>query len=174
MPGLERRAARGLLAGDPLADIEVVFDLATVVVVFGFAGVVITDRRIDADPVEDVPVGLKVREEPVVVFFPSPADRNAEELLAGIDVVAGRQDEPEAVRVDGHPKRIRDLLLPVLPGQLLHADAEVANDGKCERCRVAIAGSGCVRNRLSYRPPCTSAFSPATSPIARPRPTPLR
>ena len=57
---LERRAARGLLAGDPLPDIEVVFDLSTIVVVFAFAGVVITDRRVDADPVEDIPVGLKV------------------------------------------------------------------------------------------------------------------
>ena len=46
--GPDRRTAGGLLAGDSLAQVEIVFDLAAIVVLLALVGIVVADRRIDA------------------------------------------------------------------------------------------------------------------------------
>ena len=72
--GPERRAAGGLFAGHSLAQVEIVFDLAAIVVVLALVRVVVADGRIDADAVDDVSIRLEEREEPVVVFVAAAAD----------------------------------------------------------------------------------------------------
>ena len=60
--------------------------------------------------VDDVAVRLEVREEPVVVFVAGV--RGPQQERSGrVDVVAGRQDEPDVVGVDGALERLRDLEL---------------------------------------------------------------
>ena len=92
-------STRGLVAGDPLAQIEVVHQLLAVVVVLGLVGIVVADAGIGRDAVDDVAIRLKEREEPVVVFVAGiGADRQTKQPGAGVDVVSRRDDEPHLVR----------------------------------------------------------------------------
>ena len=133
-PRTERGAAGRLFASrQPLSQIEVVLDLRAVVVLFRLVRVVVPDRREHRHAIDDVAIGLKVGEEPVIVFVAGSADRDAEQPYACIDVVAGREDEPHVGRIDGFAQGVRDFLLP--PGRrvTLHADAEVAHHRKRQR-----------------------------------------
>ena len=135
-----RGAARGLFAGQPRRQVEVVHHLAAVVAFLGLAGVVVADRRAHRHPVDRVAVGLKEREEPVVVFVAGILGPE-QESLRRVDVVAGRQDQAHVLGVDGALQRQPDLALPFdRRRRPADARAEVADHRERERRRRA-AGS---------------------------------
>ena len=103
----------GFVGRHALAQKEVVEHLIAIVVILGLRRIVIADARIDRNAVQEIAIRLVEREEPVVVFVAVIADRQPEQALAGIDVVAGRQHEADVVRVDGQLQRVADLALPL-------------------------------------------------------------
>ena len=76
--------------------------------------VMIADARVDRNAVQQVAIRLVEREEPVIVFVAVIADRQTEETAAGVDVVAGRQDEADVVRARRRVSAPRQSRLAVL------------------------------------------------------------
>jgi hypothetical protein len=76
---------------------------------------------------------LEIREEPIVVFVArigSPQQKS----LRRVDVVAGREHEPDVVRIDRALERLRHFELTALGrGRLPDAGAEIADDSKRKR-----------------------------------------
>ena len=107
--------------------VEVVLDLRAIVVLLGFIRVVIADRWIHRDAVDDVAIRLEEREEPVVVFIAGAADRDAEHTHARVDVVAGGEHEADVVGIDHVAQRVGDLLLAAVRPVVPDADAEIAD-----------------------------------------------
>jgi len=91
---------------------------------------VVANRRVDRHAIHDVAIGLEVGKEPVIVFVARAADGQSKNAAAGVDVVAGRQDQPDIVRVDDVPQGIRNLLLPAVCRMRFDANPEVAHRGK--------------------------------------------
>src|SRR5262245_19422416 len=124
------RASRRLFTGDSFVDVEVIHHLRAVIAILAFARVVIANARIDGNSIENVPIRLVIREEPVVVFLAAAMPED----VPGVDVVTGRENQAHVVPVDGNPQRLSNLeLLAVVLRRLLDANAEVADDGKTER-----------------------------------------
>ena len=172
--GADRRPAGRLFAGEPGREIEVVHDLPAVVALLGLAGVMVADRRAHRHTVDRIAVRLEEREEPVVVFRAGILGPQ-QEPLRGVDVVAGGQDQPDVLGVDGALQREPDFALPLgRRRRPADAGAEVADDGERERTRRAAWSdrAGCETRWCSCRRSAPAPASPDPSPSGGPRPTP--
>ena len=162
--GPDRRTAGGLLAGYSLAQVEIVFDLAAIVILLALVGIVVADRRIDADAIDDVSIRLEEREEPVVVFVSAAAARDETEQRLRVDIVPSRQHEADVVGIERGPERIADLLLMTVLAVLPHANAKVADDGE-RQCRRLVE-----RRHVGAKPVVISASLDERLPGGRPVP----
>jgi len=96
---------------------------------------VVADAGVHRHAVDHVAIRLEEREEPVVVFIPLRADRQAQDAGARADVVASSEDEPHVVLVEGVLHRFGDLALAARRRGLPDAGAVVAEDHEGERPR---------------------------------------
>jgi len=124
---------RSRIAGDALAQIQVVEQLLAIVAFLGLRAVMVADARIDRNPIQHVPVGLKKGEEPVVVLVTAATNGKAEDAVPRIDVVAGRHDHAGVVLLEGELHRLRDLELPARRSRSENARAKVSDDDERER-----------------------------------------
>src|SRR5918995_893252 len=126
-PRTEGRPTRGLLRLDALAQVKVVFDLCAIVALLGLIRIVIADRRIHRNAVDDVAIRLEVREEPVIVFVAGVPRDQTEDAAAGVDVVAGREQQPHILRLDDAAESVANLELPAIRRMMPDADPEIAD-----------------------------------------------
>src|SRR5687768_2651203 len=96
-PGVGRRAPGCLFTFYPLANIKVVQNLVPVVSLFGFIRIVVAYARIYGHTIDDVAVRLIKSEVPVVILIPLAADRQSENPVRRVYVVASRQYEANVV-----------------------------------------------------------------------------
>ena len=117
---------------------EIINQLLAVVARLGLAGVVVADRRVNRNPVDEVAVRLIKSKKPVVIFIAGRAQGDAEQSPSSINVIAGRKQQPNAPHVNRFIQRRRDLALAAVgPRSPAHADAKISNDRERER-RVLI------------------------------------
>jgi hypothetical protein len=103
--------------------------LLAIVAVLRLRSVVVADARVHRNPIEHVAVRLKEREEPVIIFVTGGANRNAEDAVPGVDVVASRDDHPDVVLLEGKLHRLRHLELTT--GRRRAQDAGARDPGRC-------------------------------------------
>ena len=126
-PGTQRGGPALDLGTEPVVQEEVVGQLVAVVRALAVARVVVADGREERDAVEDVSIRLVKAGVPLVVLVA----RACGVLMAEVDVVPGRDDQPHPARADRSLQRTRDRQLPGAVGASVHdADAEVAEHGE--------------------------------------------
>ena len=129
-PGPDRRPARLDLRPEAQVEEQVVGELVAVVGALAVARVVVADGREERDAVDHVAVRLEEARVPLVVLVA----RAGRVLVAEVDVVAGRDDEPHAVLADRALERARDhQLAAALEPAVDDPDAEVAEHRERDR-----------------------------------------
>lgn len=125
--------------------------MLAVIALLGLVAVVVADRRVHRDAIDDVAVGLVEGEEPVVVLVPAAlvteerARQKTRQLVPQVDVVARGQEQARTVLVDRALQRHAHLPLPAGGVTIAaNADAVVAEQHEIER-------GSFVRRRVSVK-----------------------
>jgi len=130
----------------------------------------VANRGIHTHAIDHVAIGLEVGEEPIVILVARVAHRDAEKLLACVNIVSRGQDEAQVVLIERCLERIRHLLLSAILRFLPGSDSEVTDDGERERRRRRVGfrigaksiviSSGFHERLLCRRPVPPDSLSP--------------
>jgi hypothetical protein len=93
----------------------------------------ITDARVHRHAVQHVAVGLKEREEPVVVLVALRAHSQSEDAAPRADVVAGGDDQLDEFDLEHPLHRVRDFEVASCRRRLPHTGADVSEHYEGER-----------------------------------------
>ena len=173
IPDRMRRGRRPLSSGHPFAQVEVVFDLRAIVPLFCLVGVVVPNRGKHGHAVDHIAIGLEVGEEPVVVFVSAAANRNAQQPRAGVDVVAGGEDQRgrPACRSCGESRLPPSAVCASASPSSRRRRSRPSPRSSRRRRRAQWDRGSCRTGCRSCRPPGRARCPARTSPSARRPPT---